>query len=94
MTTNKNYASPKHIVQTGTLNFADIEDWNVAETEGCKVADTFFRRSGKLPTKPIYSTPGLKLKLKLKLKPQIKLKPHIKLKQCFSSCLNLSSSLI
>ena len=34
----------------GTLDFADMEDWNVAETEGRKVADTIFSRDGKLPT--------------------------------------------
>ena len=34
----------------GTLNFADIEDWNFAEIESCKVADTIFSRDGKLPT--------------------------------------------
>ena len=35
---------------SGTLNFADIEGWNVAETKGWKVTDTIFRRDGKLPT--------------------------------------------
>ena len=34
----------------GTLNFADMESWNAAETEGWKVADIIFSRDGKLPT--------------------------------------------
>ena len=33
-----------------TLNFADMEVWNVAEIEGWKVADTILSRDGNLPT--------------------------------------------
>ena len=43
----------------GTLNFADMEDWNVAETEGRKVADTIFSKDGKLPT--IFFSEGWKV---------------------------------
>ena len=34
----------------GTLNFTDMEVWNVAETDGWKVTDTIFLRDEKLPT--------------------------------------------
>ena len=51
------YSEQKHCVDiksrnvaTGTLNFADMEGWNVAESKGWKVADTIFLRDGKLPT--------------------------------------------
>ena len=35
-------------VSVGTLKFADIEGWNVAEAVVWKVADTIFPRDGKL----------------------------------------------
>ena len=34
----------------GTINFADMEGWNVAEIEGWKVADTIFSGVGNWPT--------------------------------------------
>ena len=37
-------------LKRGTLNFADIEGWNVAETKGWKVTDTILTRDVKLPT--------------------------------------------
>ena len=40
----------RHQFITGTLNFADMEGWNVAETPGWKVADNIFSRNGKLLT--------------------------------------------
>ena len=33
--------------RAGTLNFADMEGWNVAETEDWKEADTIFSKVGK-----------------------------------------------